>query len=103
VRQRWQPRVRELARGQAATTAGVTIDTRARFGFTSPVGTTDDARVRHLTLALPPISPTRRTPAPASNGYFHGGGSRANGLEVYFTAVSTWRAPLGSSMLGRLS
>jgi hypothetical protein len=30
------------------------IDTRARFGFTAAPGTTDDARLRHLTIALPP-------------------------------------------------
>jgi hypothetical protein len=30
------------------------VDVRARFGFTAAPGTTDDARVRHLTLALPP-------------------------------------------------
>ncbi|WP_435879345.1 telomere-protecting terminal protein Tpg [Streptomyces mutabilis] len=32
----------------------VVIHTRARFGFTTAPGTTDDARIRDLTLALPP-------------------------------------------------
>ncbi|WP_411108648.1 hypothetical protein [Streptomyces sp. c-19] len=30
------------------------VDVRARFGFTAAPGTTDDARLRHLTLAVPP-------------------------------------------------
>ncbi|MFJ7148892.1 telomere-protecting terminal protein Tpg [Streptomyces sp. NPDC100445] len=54
VRARWQPRIREQARRQAATSTGLVIDTRAQFGFTAAPGTTDDARLRHLTLALPP-------------------------------------------------
>ncbi|PWJ02071.1 hypothetical protein DKG34_40690 [Streptomyces sp. NWU49] len=54
MRERWQPRIRERARCQAATSTGLVIDTRARFGFTAAPGTTDDARVRHLILALPP-------------------------------------------------
>lgn len=103
VRQRWQPRVRERARRQAATTAGIIIDTRARFGFTVPVGPTDDARIRHLTLVLPPHHAARlfdaqdtgateqqlRSLAAEELGevYFRDGGSRANGLEVEFTDV----------------
>ncbi|WP_258308639.1 XRE family transcriptional regulator [Streptomyces sp. NWU339] len=54
VRARRQPRIRAQARKQAATSTGLVVDTRARFGFTVAPGTTDDARVRHLTLALPP-------------------------------------------------
>ncbi|MEV0695219.1 XRE family transcriptional regulator [Streptomyces sp. NPDC050388] len=56
VRACWQPRIRAQARRRAATTGGIVIDTRARFGFTAAPGTTDDARLRHLTLtlALPP-------------------------------------------------
>ncbi|GGQ38077.1 hypothetical protein GCM10010266_71740 [Streptomyces griseomycini] len=52
VRELWQPQVRERARRQATTS--LVVDTRARFGFTAAPGTTDDARIRHLTLALPP-------------------------------------------------
>ncbi|WP_395576893.1 telomere-protecting terminal protein Tpg [Streptomyces sp. BK79] len=101
VRQRWQPRVRERARRQAATTAGIIIDTRARLGFTAPVGTTDDARVRHLTLALPPHHAARLFDAQDAGAderqlrdlaaealgevYFRDGGRRAAGLEVQFT------------------
>lgn len=54
VRARWQPRIRAQARKQAATSTGLVVDTRARLGFTAAPGTTDDARIRHLTLALPP-------------------------------------------------
>ncbi|MFE6994057.1 telomere-protecting terminal protein Tpg, partial [Streptomyces pharetrae] len=54
VKKRWQPQIRARARKRAATTDGIVIDTQARIGYTAPVGTTDDARVRHLTVALPP-------------------------------------------------
>ncbi|WP_406729232.1 telomere-protecting terminal protein Tpg [Streptomyces sp. GD-15H] len=54
VRARWQPRIRERARRPAATSTDLVVDTRARLGFTAAPGTTDDARLRHLTLALPP-------------------------------------------------
>jgi hypothetical protein len=37
-----------------STNTGLVVDTRARFGFTAAPGTTDDARIRHLTLDLPP-------------------------------------------------
>lgn len=30
------------------------LDTRARIGCTTPIGTTDEDRPRHLTVALPP-------------------------------------------------
>lgn len=35
VRQRWQPQVRARAKQAAATTGGIVIDTRARFGLTA--------------------------------------------------------------------
>ncbi|MFF7738294.1 telomere-protecting terminal protein Tpg [Streptomyces sp. NPDC007984] len=54
VRSRWQPRVRERRRRQAATATGITVETRARFGYTAPIGTTDDGRFRRLTVHLPP-------------------------------------------------
>lgn len=70
MRQRWQPRVRERARKQAAASTGLVIRTRARFGFTAAPGTTDDARIRDLSLALRPTtqpgSSMRRTPARTS-------------------------------------
>ncbi|MDX2710119.1 XRE family transcriptional regulator, partial [Streptomyces sp. PA03-6a] len=54
VKQRWQPQVRARAKQAAATTGGIVIDTRARFGFTAAPGSTDDARQRLITQALPP-------------------------------------------------
>ncbi|WP_333774689.1 telomere-protecting terminal protein Tpg [Streptomyces sp. IBSBF 3136] len=103
VRARWQPRVREQARRQAATSTGLMIDTRARFGFTAAAGSTDDARIRHLTLALPPAFAARLFDAQQAGAseqqlraitaeglgeaYFRDGGRRAHGLEVEFTDV----------------
>lgn len=54
VKKRWQPQIRAKARQKAATTGGIVIDTRARIGYTAPIGTTDEHRLRHLTVALPP-------------------------------------------------
>ncbi|MEV0695196.1 XRE family transcriptional regulator [Streptomyces sp. NPDC050388] len=54
VRARRQSRIRAQARKQAATSTSLVVDSRARFGFTAAPGTTDDARLRHLTLAPPP-------------------------------------------------
>ncbi|MDQ0808764.1 transcriptional regulator with XRE-family HTH domain [Streptomyces sp. B3I7] len=103
VRARWQPRIREEARRQAATSTGLVVDTRARFGFTAAPGTTDDARTRHLTIALSPHHAARlfdaqdagaseqQLRAIAAEGlgemYFRDGGRRAHGLEVEFTDV----------------
>ncbi|MDO0930155.1 XRE family transcriptional regulator [Streptomyces sp. TG1A-8] len=103
VRARWQPRIREQARRQAATSTGLVVDTRARFGFTAAPGTSDDARVRHLTIALAPQHAARlfdaqdagaseqQLRAIAAEGlgemYFRDGGRRAHGLEVEFTDV----------------
>ncbi|MBQ0891305.1 helix-turn-helix transcriptional regulator [Streptomyces sp. RM72] len=103
VRERWQPRVRAKARKQAATTTGILIDTRARFGFTAAPGSTDDARIRHLTLALPPHHAARLFDAQAAGAseqqlrhvaaealgevYFRDGGRRAHDLEVELTDI----------------
>ncbi|MER5564347.1 XRE family transcriptional regulator [Streptomyces sp. NPDC002506] len=54
VKKRWQPHIRAKARQKAATTDGIVIDTRARIGYTAPIGTTDEDRLRHLTVALSP-------------------------------------------------
>ncbi|GGX18502.1 telomere-protecting terminal protein Tpg [Streptomyces lomondensis] len=103
VVRRWQPRVRADARRTAATTAGIVIDTRARFGYTAAPGTTDDARLRHLTVALPPEYAARLFEAKEAGGseqqlrdiaaeglqeiYFKDRGRRAQGLLVEFTDV----------------
>ncbi|KPI22249.1 hypothetical protein OV320_1660 [Actinobacteria bacterium OV320] len=96
VRQRWQPQVRRRRRKQAATTTGITVETRARFGYTAPIGTTDDGRFRRLTVHLPPAYAQRlfnARDAGASDQqmraiiaegfkeiYFQDGGARAMGL-----------------------
>ncbi|AGS66919.1 telomere-protecting terminal protein Tpg [Streptomyces collinus] len=98
---RWQPQVRAKAKQAAATTGGIMIDVRARFGYTAAPGSTDDARVRHLTLALPPGHAARlfqaqeagltddqlRQVAAEALGevYFRDNGRRAHGLEVELT------------------
>lgn len=90
--------MRAKARKAAATSAGLMVDVRARFGFTAAPDGSDDARLRHLTLALPPHhgraplrrpgrrrpeSQTRQVAAEAlGEVYFRDGGRRAAGLEV---------------------
>ncbi|MEU8623162.1 XRE family transcriptional regulator [Streptomyces sp. NPDC048623] len=96
VRARWQPQVRRRRQKQAATTGGITVETRARFGYTAPIGTTDDGRFRRLTVHLPPTYAQRLFDAQAAGApdrelrqviadgfrdvYFQDGGHRALGL-----------------------
>ncbi|MFE2446734.1 telomere-protecting terminal protein Tpg [Stenotrophomonas sp. NPDC087984] len=103
VRKRWQPQIRARAKQQAATTGGLILDTRARFGYTAAPGTTDDARLRHITQALPPQYAARLFDAQeqgaaeqqlldiAAEGlqeiYFKDRGRRAQGLLVEFTDI----------------
>ncbi|MFH9010991.1 telomere-protecting terminal protein Tpg [Streptomyces sp. NPDC017943] len=104
VNRRWQPQVRARARRRAATTDGIVVDTRARIGYTAPIGTTDEDRMRHLTVALPPQyaarlfeaqeqgAPDRRLREITAEGlrevYFQDSGRRAGQLEeVRFTDV----------------
>ncbi|MFF4138126.1 telomere-protecting terminal protein Tpg [Streptomyces mirabilis] len=103
VKKRWQPQVRAKARKKAASTGGLVVSTRARFGFEAAGGTTDDARVRDITQALPPQWADRLFTAReqganeqqlhqiAADGlaqmYFRANNSRAHGLGVEFTDV----------------
>jgi hypothetical protein len=104
VKKRWQPQIRAQARKKAATTGGIVIDTRARIGYTAPIGTTDEDRIRHLTVALPPRYAARlfdaqdqgasdqqlqRIAAEAlKEAYFQDNGRRAGQLEeVRFTDI----------------
>ncbi|MFG2126000.1 telomere-protecting terminal protein Tpg [Streptomyces sp. NPDC048710] len=104
VKKRWQPQIRAKARQKAATTDGIVIDTRARIGYTAPIGTTDDARLRHLTVALPPRYAARLFDAQQQGAtdqqlqqitaealkdvYFQDNGRRAGSLEeVRFTDI----------------
>nr|WSW49507.1 XRE family transcriptional regulator [Streptomyces sp. NBC_01001] len=103
VRRRWQPLVRKRARDRAASTTGLVIETRARFGFTAAPGTTDDGRMRRITQHLPPEYAARLFSAQAAGAaearlqqiaaealqemYFKDNGSRATGLLVEFTDI----------------
>lgn len=104
VKKRWQPQIRAKARQQAATTGGIIIDTRARIGYTAPIGSTDEDRLRHLTVALPPQYAARLFDAQAAGAddqqlkeiaaeglkevYFQDSGRRAGQLEeVRFTDI----------------
>ncbi|MFE9797046.1 telomere-protecting terminal protein Tpg [Streptomyces goshikiensis] len=86
----------------AATSTGLIVQTRARFGYTAASGTTDDGRLRHLT-ELPASYVARLFEAQgqgsteeellaiAAEGfqeiYFKDRGRRAGGLLVEFTGV----------------
>jgi DNA-binding transcriptional regulator YdaS (Cro superfamily) len=103
VRARWQPQVRQRRRRQAASVTGITVETRARFGYTAPIGTTDDGRMRRLTVHLPPEYANRLFDAQQQGAsdqqlrdivaeglqeiYFKDGGRRADDLEVEFTDI----------------
>ncbi|MGW6602444.1 telomere-protecting terminal protein Tpg [Streptomyces sp. NPDC055036] len=104
VTKRWQPQIRAKAREKAATTGGIVIDARARMGYTAPIGSTDQDRIRHLTVALPPRYAARLFEAQEAGAsdaqlqeiaaealkevYFQDGGRRAGSLEeVRFTDV----------------
>ncbi|MER6119778.1 XRE family transcriptional regulator [Streptomyces sp. NPDC001743] len=104
VKARWQPQIRARAKERAATTGGIVIDTRARLGYTAPIGSTDQDRIRHLTVALPPHYAARLFEAQEAGTtdqrlkelaaealkdvYFQDGGRRAGSLEeVRFTDI----------------
>ncbi|GLF94879.1 telomere-protecting terminal protein Tpg [Streptomyces yaizuensis] len=103
VRARWQPRVRERRRREAAARTGITVETRARFGYSAPIGTTDDPRLRRLTVHLPPDyadrlftaqrqgADDRRLRGIVAEGlqrvYFRDDGARAAELEVEITDI----------------
>jgi transcriptional regulator with XRE-family HTH domain len=103
VRTRWQPRIRTRAIERAATSTGITVETRATFGFDAPAGTTDDARLRRIAQQLEPVSAAGLFHAAAAGAneaqlaqivadglarvYFRDGGNRAQGLDVRLTAV----------------
>ncbi|GAB2331254.1 telomere-protecting terminal protein Tpg [Streptomyces variabilis] len=104
VKKRWQPQIRAQARQKAATTGGIVIDARARIGYTAPIGTTDEDRLRHLTVALPPRYAARLFDAQEQGAgdqqlqqiaaealkevYFQDGGRRVGQLEeIRFTDI----------------
>lgn len=104
VRKRWQPQIQARARARAASTDGIVIDTRARLGYVAPIGSTDEDRIRHLTVALPPRHAARLfraqeqgagddrlreiTAEALKETYFQDSGRRAGSLEeVRFTDI----------------
>jgi transcriptional regulator with XRE-family HTH domain len=103
VRRRWQPLVRRRATRRAATTTGITIETRATFGYDAPAGTTDEGRLRRITQHLPPSYAARLLQADDAGAseaelarivaegfgehYFRDGGRRAHGLGVRLTGI----------------
>ncbi|WP_331755503.1 telomere-protecting terminal protein Tpg [Streptomyces sp. NBC_01643] len=103
VRTRWQPRVKENAKKNAAASTGIVVETRARFGFTAAPGSTDDGRIRRITQHLPATYAARLFDAQAAGApeqqlqavlaeglqqeYFKDRGRRADGLLVEFTDI----------------
>lgn len=95
MRARWQPQVRKRRHKKAAA-SGITVETRARFGYESSAGSTDDGRFRRLTVKLPPTYAQRLFDARDSGAsdqqlrgiiaegfkevYFQDNGGRAMGL-----------------------
>lgn len=95
--------MRERAKKQAATSTGIIIETRARFGFTAAPGTSDDGRIRRITQHLPPQYAARLFDAQTAGAseqqlqniaaevlqeqYFKDRGRRADGLVVEFTDI----------------
>ncbi|MFI2292874.1 telomere-protecting terminal protein Tpg [Streptomyces niveus] len=98
----WQPQVRAQARQRATTSGGLVISVRATLGFTAN-GTSDDTRVRDLSIAVSPSQAAliltareegatdtdlhRAVAEAIADAYFRqGGGGRAR-LEVEFKDV----------------
>ncbi|WP_245685154.1 hypothetical protein [Streptomyces exfoliatus] len=59
ARARSQPLARRRRQHYAAATGGITVQARDRFGYTAPVGTTDDGRFRRLTVHLAAVCAQR--------------------------------------------
>ncbi|MFI9240964.1 hypothetical protein [Streptomyces sp. NPDC053079] len=76
VRARWQPQVRKRRRKQAATATGITVETRARFGYTAYAQRLFDAREAGVS-----DQEMRKIIAEGfKEVYFQDGGGRAMGL-----------------------
>lgn len=102
VEAEWQPGLRARRIKQLAAAGGVTVDARAQFGFSAPIGTTDDPRERRITQRLPSDGQTLLDAYQAGvpeqglrdiiaaglqDQYFQDAGSRAQGLQVEFTGI----------------
>ncbi|MYW00373.1 XRE family transcriptional regulator [Streptomyces sp. SID3343] len=98
VRRLWQPQVRRRAEQRAAAAGGLVVETRARFGFSSAAGSTDDPRMRRVTQPLAPGHArqlldahhagategdlARIVAAGLQEAYFQDGGTRAGDLDA---------------------
>jgi predicted transcriptional regulator len=103
VKRRWQPLIRKRAVKRAVDTGGITVETRARFGFTAAPGSTDDPRLRRITEHLPPAYAQQLFDAHAAGAteqqlaaivaqglqemYFKDRGRRAQGLVVDLNTI----------------
>lgn len=102
LRARWQPGLQRRALDAAAKN-GFTIESRARFGYTAPGGSTDEPRTRLITQHIPPATARplidaykrgeteaalqRKLEEALALHYFRDGGRRAHGLDVEFTDI----------------
>ena len=108
----WQPLVRARRFQDAITTKGLKVDVRAKFGFKSPRGTTNDPRYRRLTRRLDADTTRALYDAVAAGAdeddlaqlvadglrddYFTDGGTRAQSLQqVALTSIDHIRFTLG--------
>ncbi|MGW9448667.1 telomere-protecting terminal protein Tpg [Streptomyces sp. NPDC055632] len=103
VKRRWQSQIRAKARQEVVTTGGTVVSTRASFGYEAAAGTTDEARIRDITQALPPIYVGKLFTARergdteeqlqkiAAEGlaemYFRANNTRAHGIEIRLTDI----------------
>lgn len=55
VESEWQPGLRRARVRQLVAGGGVTVETRATFGYMAPAGTTDDPRLRRIAQRLPGV------------------------------------------------
>ncbi|MGW2587774.1 telomere-protecting terminal protein Tpg [Streptomyces virginiae] len=102
VRRDWQPLVKKRAEKEAAR-RGITVETRARFGFRAAGGSTDDSRLRRITQHITPENSSAAFAAyragaseeelaaivggALGESYFRDGGRRASGLDVELTDI----------------
>jgi hypothetical protein len=98
----WQPRIGARLRAQAEA-GGFVFHTRARFGFASPGGSSDDPRVRRITQFLPgevarELFAAREAGAgeqqqmvilarALGHAYFRDAGRRSHGLHIAFSDI----------------
>lgn len=93
---------RQRTRAARAAAGGLRVETRARFGYMAPAGTTDDARLRRVAATMSPDLTDQLVAAYNANDearmqdliaegigrdYFREGGSRASSLDVELSDI----------------